>query len=318
LEIEPDGVAKPAPVSFAAGAFARERDFVLAASNDAPNLFRSEAPISSLVRGLCDERVLNLLLDYTSRKNDSPDDKDKFDVSRLRLLRKLAERDVLRPLDELFRGNPEKKEDNFKVPMEIGDPAGQQQWIGHLAVAYGLPAAEVLFPRDSWPWALSRETVLTLAGRPSYLGAELNRMYASPETGPLSCLATAWLLKLGRMPHAEIYAMRGLAELDSDDFLRDCQPLTNPNAAVGKCLRQCAVVLKALDDEETVQLAENLKEDGAILEAAARELRRDREAPLEEAIPRALTAAWSAGLRERVKTALESYLPEDTFRIGGR
>jgi hypothetical protein len=316
LDIGADGEAKPAPVRFASGEFARERDFVLAACGDAANLFRSEAPISSLIHGLCDERVLNLLSQYAAGSEDSPERKTP-NLSMLRLLRKLAERDVLRPLDDLFAGKPDEK-DHFTVPMEIGEPGGGQLWIGHLAVAFGLPAAEVLFPRDSWPWGLSRETVLTLAGRPNYLGAELQRTYASPETGPLSCLATAALLNMGRMPHAEIFAMRGLAELEAEDFLRDCRPLADPDAALGKCVRQCAAVLRALDESEIVQLSQSLHDDGPILEAAARELQRNRDAPLDETIPQALAAAWNAGLRERVKTALEFYLPEDTFRIGGR
>jgi hypothetical protein len=75
--------------------------------------------------------------------------------------------------------------------------------------------------------------------------------------------------------------------------------------------------LRALDEAEIQALAgELLREDGAILVAAARELRRDRSAPLDQALPQALGAAWEAGLRARVEEALKSHLPDDTFRLG--
>jgi hypothetical protein len=316
-EIGANGEMRPSPVSLAVGEFARERDLVLSASHDAPELFRSEAPISSLICALCDERLLNLLLQLTGG-DATPGEEKKSGVSRLRLLRKLAQRDVLRPLDDLFARSPvEKTKDKFTIPMEPGEQPGMQQLIGHLAVTFGLPAAEVLFPRDSWPWTLARETALTLSGRRNFLTQELERMYASPEAGPLSCLAVATLLKTAGMQHAELFASRGLTEIAPDDFVRDCRPLIDKGAALGKCVHQGAILLRALDEGEIEELSRSLlKDDGAILQAAARELRRRAGEPLEDAIPRALAAAWDAGLRQQVRTALESRLPDDTFRIG--
>lgn len=188
--------------------------------------------------------------------------------------------------------------------------------VGQFAIAFGLPTAEWLFPRESWPWTLCRETALTVAGRPNYLGAELQRVYASPETGPLCCLAVASLSRLAKVNYADAFATRGLAVLDRHAFLRDCRPLLDQRTVCGQCAHRIAEALCVLDEDDAQLLGrELLKDDAGILEAAIGEFRRDRTRPVEAALSDALAAAWEAGLRRRIEKALEWRLPDDTFRL---
>ncbi len=315
--IDPANPGARGPEYFEKGAFARRRFALRTEVQDTPNQFDATRPVSSIAAGLLNEDLLAPIARLIASRKDSPSPSAEPDFSRVRMLRKLAERGVLQPLDDwALRIAAGEKKDKFQIPPQPADPSAQG-FVGHVAIAWGLPAAEVLFPRDSWPWTLCREAALTIAGRPSYLGAELQRIHAARETGPLCSLSVAALLRLAKLNHADAFASRGLAALDREAFLRDCQPWLDQRTLCGKCVHRAAAVLQAMDEEDVQLLAKDLlKGDAPILEAAARELRRDRAAPLEESLPASLAAAWEVGLRRHIEEALESYLPDDTFRIG--
>lgn len=123
-----------------------------------------------------DERLLDALSQWIVRP-DAAEALNTPDLSRLRLLRRLAERDVLRPIDEYLAsgGSRERADSKFDIPA---NPAAPPATLRELAATLGISASELLFPRKSWPWTLSRETALPVAGRPNYLTTELPRMYA--------------------------------------------------------------------------------------------------------------------------------------------
>jgi hypothetical protein len=311
---DPQNPEAPAPARFVSGAFAQRRAELLQTVREFPNLFDRSRPVTSLITALLHEDLLQHVVRWAAPPAEGQPEPN---LAWARLVRKLAERDVLRPLDDAVLHYAAGKQEKFAIPPDPLQPEAPQGWLGALAVSLGLPLAEQAFPRESWPWTLCRETALTLSGAPNFLEAELNQIYRSAETGPLACGCVAWLLRRAGMNGADAFAARGMADLSPEAFVRDCRPLVNDNALTGTCLRRLAEALRTLEEAEVQQISHNWPQaDAAILQAAARELRADREKPLDAVLPQALAAAWQAGLRMRMEAALESFLPNDTFRIG--
>jgi hypothetical protein len=286
-----------------------------------PSFLDESRPATSFAAGLLRDEMLACLIDlFDSQTEDRPASLDFEKVAGLRLLRKFADNGALAPLDRYLGriGRSRRPQGSYNIALATSDvtvSVGSSQ--GFFGMGLGL--AENLFPRDSWCATFIREVVLAANGKAAYTQQELNRLYASPETGPLCCLTAAMILKRAGLPQSEAFATRGLAALDTESLLRDARPLMDEQGMIGLLVRQTAESLRSLDEVESAVLVRRLpEEDVPWLNEALGALRAQKEAPLDEALSQALSAAWEQGLRARVEAALESYLPEDTFRIGAK
>jgi hypothetical protein len=169
-----------------------------------------------------------------------------------------------------------------------------------------VPWTDRLSTRGSWPWTLTRETLLVLSGSAKYTHLEARRMMNSPDVGPVGFLAIARAYAAANDPvTARIFAKRGLERLDLNFFHKDCQALFAGHAPQAKAFAALATSLGEMSDQEIDSLADLLGQPVArvlkVIATAQRSAPHDSPAlllqPLQDAI-------WNAG----VKSLLDSDL----------
>jgi hypothetical protein len=166
-------------------------------------------------------------------------------------------------------------------------------------------AAELQFPRKSWPWTLSREMALNWAGHSEYSRFELQRLARSPDKGPVGCLATARLLRLWGMEGCREVAAEGLKHLSAADFRRDYRALLPPDRPLTKAIHQAAEALRDWDAKDIELVCRPLlKERAALIEELARRLRTQRGKPIAEALDAILDDYWTTTLRGETEALL--------------
>jgi hypothetical protein len=286
------------------GAFARRRSELDRGTSSLENAFDARRPATSLARFFLEDELLLQVLDQISGGHDA-DRQETLDNWRefVPIARKIVAKGALAPIDRWLSPKEKQQTARFHIPQYGAPPGG-----GPAAIAGGLAfdAANHLFPRDTWAWTVMREAALNVSGRGKYTQHELQRLYESPESGPLCQLAIAALLNAARSPHAGRFAGRGLERLTVVDFQNDYRPLLDGDYVAGACLLKAAEVARELTDEEAEAVGRALLGDEArYFVEAARILRERRDEPIEAALPDALDALWERGLLPLVSSALQ-------------
>jgi hypothetical protein len=186
------------------------------------------------------------------------------------------------------------------------NPSGTVELYARAALPWG----DVLFPSNSWPATLWRESCLVLAGKPQYAMRELDRLYRSPETGPLCALATASLVGFINDDAAKAFAKHGLQRLSVADFRNDYEPLLTDEAVVGAVSQHLLEWLRTLDDEERAALGRVLltKHSDEFIEATCI-LSVEPDQSAADLLPPVLDRVWELGLRAKVEAALREISP---------
>ena len=279
------------------GAFQRTLDIVDSVTAEFPNAAhpRSEQPLSSVLELVAEELLAQ--------------DDDAF-LRNLRgelgLLRKMVALGLSKPIDRLFRIACRPERQRFTIPVEGGDfsvsfpdgdfngTGGPKKTISRLAACFGISAGNLLFPEQSWPWSFSRELALLHAAKvpPRECAAELLKLAAARDTGPLCCLSVAMvarLLPLELNPGA--IAGIGATKLSLAAFRRDYAPLIDESSLVGECVLAIAETIRGLDQDEMDALIKILGElelldehGGKLIAAVAFDLRRYRDEPIATAL----------------------------------
>jgi hypothetical protein len=217
-----------------------------------------------------------------------------------RALRKLLGRASVILADNL--ASPDSDFDIPDDPRKFLQGGGNPMALLFLAV----PWTDRLSTRGSWPWTLTRETLLVLSGSAKYTHLEARRMMNSPDVGPVGFLAIARAYAAADDPvTARIFAKRGLERLDLNFFHKDCQALFAGHAPQAQAFAALATSLGEMSDPEIDSLADLLGQPIArvlkVVATAQRSAPHDSPAlllqPLQDAI-------WNAG----VKSLLESDL----------
>ena len=211
-----------------------------------PNAFDRNRPVSSLVKALWHDSWAWKFYRYIATENhyyDPQVEQQARQVGRL-----LLDHSVFDPLDEWIvsaEKEPQNHDEEFRLPG-VGNENLFSDWQTFLATApwLAIGAADGLFPRNSWPWTISREIALNWAGHPKYFQQEMQRLAASRDMGPVGCLCTARLLRLWGLGGYRDVARRGLKQLSAADFRRDFARSCLPIAARQRpCIdsRKCSV-----------------------------------------------------------------------------
>jgi hypothetical protein len=291
-------------VCFQHGAFQERVEEIETLSKEWPNAYDRNAPLSSLLAFI-----------FPKRSTASSDQANPKELRREHVLRKLLEMQVLEPLDKLVfpvSGQGERtrldQEDRFLIPWYATTTADPDSLRSHIdMVLVGLWLCDGLLPRHSWPWTVSREMIFMSVNKTQYTEAELQRLLASDETGPIFCVTMAIGLAMQNPRAAKPFAADGLRKLATADFRRDCQVFLDPHCALGQCLLRIAEAVRRLDPAEVkALLGDQSSAKAPLLAECVRALRAQPDRPAADVLLDVLTTAWEAGLRDRVKAMLEA------------
>ncbi len=287
-------------VRFAKGAFEQARRTVDAATAGFSNRYDPSHPLSSLVAFGAVEVARSSLLDRVIT--------NRTQVQRERAvtaLNKLFGPTVLAPLEQaLGTNNPSH---SFSIPADEADLALAQNSLSAFLAAFGFRYCNGLFPRNSWPWTLARESVFLLAHQHTYTGAELERLHGAEGTGPMGCLVIGEVLARMGLPAAKAFGFKGLTLLSANDFLSDCRLFLEGESGLARTFSNMAVVLRDMPPEEVDALAAMLPtEEAGFLRNCAQALRAAPALPLSASLRPALEKYWNQSLRARVRTALRN------------
>lgn len=170
-------------------------------------------------------------------------------------------------------------------------------------------AADKAFARESWPWTLSRQAILTYAGLTESFQPEMERMLGSNQVGPIGYLVAAKWLNRTNPRAATSLARIGLEHLADADFALDVRALMAGGAA-GRSIEQWADHLRRLPEREAHDLAEALPAGArAPTDEFIRALGARRAEPIETGLPAALQEAWASSWREAVRKELQALAP---------
>jgi hypothetical protein len=172
--------------------------------------------------------------------------------------------------------------------------------------------ADEMLPPHSWPWTAMRDMGLYLEGNTDYLMADTERMYDSPETGPLGFLALAETLKDRDTSTAKMAAARGLERLSTEDFRCDYKIFLDEHYFCGNFIAQAGNVLKKIDDPELNEFTGFLPpaEANLILDCRQRLQTAPGWQSLVATIGPALDTFWQKNLSQRVSDALKKIANE--------
>jgi hypothetical protein len=206
------------------------------------------------------------------------------------------------PLDEMVArwSNADSNED-FTVPMDL---YGSEHPMNTFMAAIGGVAflyVNDLFPRNSWPWTMTREAVFVVNGNGKYTGAELKRLMDSGETGPVGCDVITHLIVKMDPSMAKAVAIRGLLHLEKDDFRKDWELLLKRDCVAKKVCENLAQALGKVKEEDVNGLAAILRpEDGEFLKQSAKAMRERKDKSVAETLAPLLDDYWDKRLREKV------------------
>ncbi|MBN2022005.1 MAG: hypothetical protein JW809_04360 [Pirellulales bacterium] len=290
---------------FEPNAFQTRLEQVQALTADCPNLYDPDAPVSSWLGLLCQERLVSSLVDTNP------------EVLRwLQLVRKMHEKKVFDSLDDVPRRLDFGKKTGSGDAGEFFIPPGSEDTSEKCEEArwlvYGLCLPDALFSRHSWPWTLTREIILAAAQKGQYTQAELAALWNSDRAGPIFYLLAATTLDQVSPETAKAFANRGLERTSTVDFQNDCREWLHPDGTVGQCARRMAQAVRDLEpDEVEAILGPETDRDASPLAKCIAALRSPSDRPLDDAILAALTAAWEAGLRDQVRSGLVAIRDRD-------
>jgi hypothetical protein len=195
---------------------------------------------------------------------------------------------------------------------------------------FEVPAmADLMFPRGSWPWTVSREACFWKLREPLYgeqkeqaaaLAAnEFRRMAAGP-IGPIGALALAQGMKqLESADAQQVTAIGnwGMSMLTQEAFAKDVSLVTEGDDGMALVCRAATEQLGKLSDQEQEMII-GLLPDG-LQETAAQIAKRRKEHPNEPAstaIQATLVEGWNSGLRDVVQAQLRDLVTEVAKRSG--
>lgn len=277
------------------GALARENER-LEKSVTTKNLFDADKPLSSAVTFAADLLFSSpWLFGNASEKQRS---------LAARAVSKLVSDKAILEAEQSFSAlsKPQRWE-GFHIPFNAEPFAQPTSPFAFLRAL--VPYCDDLFPRQTWPWTMSRETILLISGWAKYTDLEARRTFNDPEVGPVGFFVGAKLYAMASDPaSSRIFAKRGLERLTLEFFEKDCRTLFDGKSVQARLLSGVLRSLKDLTDEELDALAAVLPQQGSTLRTVARLQREFGEH--ENVLPPGLAKAlWEQGIKDALDGALK-------------
>lgn len=215
-------------------------------------------------------------------------------------LQKLAAPVVFSPLDGRLGGQTNSAPEDFKIPP-VGIDTNQLlkgcAWVSRQCQNW--------FPKNSWPWTMTRNSLAVCAGDYENLPDEVNRLVSSPDTGPIGLLALGEALRFVEPQVARKVAIAGLIRMRPEDFQQDCRLLWAGDSQVAQMVGNVADALRTMSPEEVNAVAKLLPSaEARLLRECAAAFRQAPKEPLARALAIPLNHYWEQRLRDRVHRQL--------------
>lgn len=190
----------------------------------------------------------------------------------------------------------------FKIPMNELETAMAQNSLVTLFSGFAFDWSTRVFPKNSWPWTLVRESAFVMMNQGQYTDEELERLCAAEETGPVGLLAIGWLLERAGSPTARTVAVQGLVRMSAKDFLQDCRLFLRGDKGLARSFARVAESLRTMPEDELAGLVAALPEpEGRLLRDSHAALQARPADSLEAALSPVLTRYWNDRLRAVVR-----------------
>jgi TPR repeat protein len=312
------------------GAYARVVSEIASASSGWKNDYLAEGPLSSWAGFMAGDLFESGVLDssfFSNYLRQSVSPQQSAEIARVgrqihqgleKLKTALGQPDIahcLLPMEKKLAGllpskddNSEAEEDDFSIPQKH---AAQSQMAAMLALgaAWVADKSDLAWPRDSWPWILSREAAFTIAGRNVYTSRELGKLLASSQTGPLGCWAAGALLARVNAPLAEKFIQRGLEQLTLERLQADVDTLLATETIVGQLLGEALHHLADIRDSDLDALTRLFsKETREFLQETTTDLRGGTNRPPAVVLQPVIERHWTSLLKPTLEAELNSWL----------
>ncbi|MCP4455344.1 MAG: hypothetical protein GY809_28115, partial [Planctomycetes bacterium] len=238
----------PFELTMDAGLFDQVRKTIQQTASDHRETYAAQRPVGSLVEYVADLPLLHMgLAKRLEAFQEIPEDEL---ARRVSVTGKVLGQTAA-PFDQWVLKRLNRDKDHFKVPgQDMKSRESPMSMVVAMVSAVVFEMTNELFPPESWPWTLSRESVFVAGGMGKYTGMELRRLYQSPQTGPIGCLAAAKLLTRVNKPLSRIFAAKGLKQLSGSDFQKDWGLLMAEDHLLSECLNLLSQALQDLDEQD--------------------------------------------------------------------
>jgi hypothetical protein len=209
-------------------------------------------------------------------------------------------------LGDLFLGLlPANDSDSFFLPID--NDFTRPQGMAAMCAMAGLTANNRLFAARSWPWTVGRSACFAMCNLTGPIEPELQRLYSSPDTGPLANLVVAEWVRSISPEQSRIFARNGLVKLSPELFAKDCQALFNGNLRMTAMALQIAENLRSLSDDDIEVIATQIPSNSAAaFRATVKELKFHPGPITPDTIAAALRKAWDSCLHRTMEKELNS------------
>ncbi len=244
----PQDANTPFVLTMALGLFDRARNTLEQAASDHAQAFVPQRPVGSLVQYVAALPLFHtVLVQRSGTLSDIPLD----DLARGASVAGEVLGQTVAPFDEWVVKRRGRDQDHFKLsPQDMKTMKSPMSMVASMFAAFVFEISNELFPPESWPWTLSRETVFVAGGMGKYTGMELRRLYQSPQTGPIGFLAAAKLLTYVNQPLSRTFAAKGLKQLSVRDFQNDWRLIVEEDHLLSECLNLLSQALQDLDEQD--------------------------------------------------------------------
>jgi hypothetical protein len=289
-------------LQFRTNAFAEAISETIATTSGFTNRYDERHPSSSALAFLAREALHSPLVGKLASTNVTAG----VIAAAASTLSKLFDRELFTACERPFSGSNVADQDAaFIIPPGEASASGGSSPLDGVA-AWALGHIGELVASQSWIGTMLCEDALGLSRRADLAGKGWQRLFASPETGPLACLAAARSLN---PQGARDFAIKGLTRLSPEDFLNDCRPLLAGEGALPATLRTLLTRLASLNDSEVESLAAVLPTaDADFLRQVIHILRRPGVIPSEAALAPALDSWWDTSVHARLSASLRHSL----------
>jgi TPR repeat protein len=219
-----------------------------------------------------------------------------------------------RKLTELYpkSDDPEREEDPFLIPFASEAAQSELGTMFSFVGAWLVDKADLVWPRDTWPWTLTREAGFTLASKGIYTSGELQKLLVSDRVGPLGGVAAGALLARMNAPLSEKFVRRAIEQNSADGLQKDLAVLLAPESRAGKIAEAALLELGGIKDPQWADLASLFQPQSTdFLRATARLMGNSTNQSLAELLHPVVAQFWDPLL----KTNLESALAKALVRV---
>lgn len=217
------------------------------------------------------------------------------------------------PWDELLapfdRGSiaASQEDDAEPFPLLLDGPLPDAQtpsdWV-RLAGGFILRGNDNLWPRGSWPWAVTRAAVFLASGKAGWMTNDLPQLAQANDIGPLGCLVAAQAVGRFNPLLAAHFARVGGARTTSAAFQGDLRAILRGETAGPQFLRGTLRRGPSLSNQDTRALARLLGTNNLpLILDSFMALSASSNQPPDEALRPVVERHWEKNLRPRLLTA---------------